>query len=540
MKTYTSGENLFSNQFSGGEDIPPIKPTIAVSDEPIINSETRKLQENVPVLKEGTFNKSSRGYINRILRGNEQDALDPNSEFKVEEKKEIDPSVAFALWEADSIKYRKLWWSKDELKELDDKAQKDHFLNEWTNSLQGRYIKAEKDSKPPQSSDFIKKLGLEVSEDPDATRESFNAFYKKVFNEGNSVENFYNEVQAIAKESGLSEEDLVEVRYLASLFPPVVADELVSLLNYQHVDKDESSEPTKLSDDEKKRLQHLSKFVDIPEGEEIGAVKEIRSTPKTPSIEDIHKERGFEGIDYGAVSTINGRKKQQDAVGFTRTDKGFQAVVADGNGDYGEIVATDIRDRGYQYFNELRSKGVSENDAYIKTTEWLSNQHLTTQGGAVAVMAELNGNKLTVASVGDSLVWAFGSDGYKVRMSGEPHHLPKPNNNVIYRGIATQNDSTPNISTIEDINNTPAEFLVMCSDGGGIGHGDHIEPDEAYKMISTMRAEGKSFKEIGDSLTALAKQKTDDNITFLIIDLKSVRSNTAKVSDKQRLVLYPE
>ena len=141
--------------------------------------------------------------------------------------------------------------------------------------------------------------------------------------------------------------------------------------------------------------------------------------------------------------------------------------------------------------------------------------------GTTVVAATFDGDKLTVANVGDSRLYLLGSDGIRqvttdhslveemIRIGGLDRAKARthPDKNIITRAIGVVDVVDADFYILEDLK--PGDQIVMCSDGLS-----NMVEDESIQAIARG---GGSLKDRAKALIAAANEKGGrDNITVII------------------------
>lgn len=208
-------------------------------------------------------------------------------------------------------------------------------------------------------------------------------------------------------------------------------------------------------------------------------------------------------------------------------------IVSDGVGGApnGELAADTVVDRLFDRLETVRREGQTDPDAALATAIGQLSDELNVRGqteaevagtGATVVAALVTGNRVSIASLGDSPAFLL-HEGQLVRLTtdhtiaqvlvdagaitedaGEVH----PGRNKLTRYFGMKGPAHPDVTAVEV---APRDRLLMCSDGiSGV-----LEQEELLAMLSAIGDPNILCKSL---VRAATNAKSKDNMTALVVD----------------------
>lgn len=224
-------------------------------------------------------------------------------------------------------------------------------------------------------------------------------------------------------------------------------------------------------------------------------------------------------IKYAAISECGKRRNNEDSFKVLNfpTENRWVGIVCDGLGGHsmGEVASESVVESISKYYEQHRGE---ESTHMIEAACKVASADLNAKAdklchaemGTTFVMAIIEGNKITIAHIGDSRCYVVKNNGDLIYKTID-HIRMSFGWELVDKCFMSYNENAAKPEIIE-FKIEPGDRILICSDG--------LYKSIIPEILTARMADNKSPEEILDTFAFLCEKNSDDNYTgiFAIVD----------------------
>ena len=234
-------------------------------------------------------------------------------------------------------------------------------------------------------------------------------------------------------------------------------------------------------------------------------------------------------ISYASISKTGKRPKNEDTFNIINAPdaKRWMGIIADGmgghtKGDVASKVVVDAISKYWKKNSQLSDSWEKVKKARIKASVAIDDaaiQNGFAQMGTTMVMASIEGNKVTIAHIGDSRCYLIrpGHYDYDDINNTEKDHVIYQTQDHVRKDCGWELVSRSFFSfkpenavpEIVQLDLQPGDRIFLCSDG--------VYKCIAPQILKDYLLEDKKPEQILDAIDSLCEQSSDDNYTAIMV-----------------------